>query len=129
MSESHARRTVSARRVLTLTTAAALTVSGSAEAGFEDARTAKELPMLLASGEGEGGQATSAGSGGEGGEGGEGGGGGPSGQAFQRDLSFMEGHLRAGLALYQTGDLAAAKTHMGHPIKEKYCQSMFRRME
>ena len=32
----------------------------------------------------------------------------------------MEGHLRAGLALYEAGDLKAAKTHMGHPIEEKY---------
>lgn len=39
---------------------------------------------------------------------------------FLRDLSFIEGHLRAGLALYRAGDLTAAKTHMGHPIKEKY---------
>ncbi|UWR34958.1 hypothetical protein K3759_07670 [Sulfitobacter sp. W027] len=51
---------------------------------------------------------------------GEGAGSGDSGQALQRDLSFMEGHLRAGLALYEAGDLAAAKTHMGHPIEEKY---------
>ncbi|TVO62223.1 hypothetical protein FPL09_09135 [Spiribacter vilamensis] len=32
----------------------------------------------------------------------------------------MEGHIRAGVALYEAGDLEAAKTHMGHPIKEKY---------
>ena len=32
----------------------------------------------------------------------------------------MQGHLRAGLALYEAGDLDAAKTHMGHPIEEKY---------
>ena len=35
-------------------------------------------------------------------------------------MSFMEGHMRAGLKLYEAGDLAAAKTHMGHPIEEKY---------
>ena len=40
--------------------------------------------------------------------------------AFLTGLGFMEGHLRAGLALYEAGDLVAAKTHMGHPIKEKY---------
>lgn len=40
--------------------------------------------------------------------------------AFLTGLGFMEGHLRAGLALYGAGDLAAAKTHMGHPIEEKY---------
>ena len=39
---------------------------------------------------------------------------------YLRDLGFMEGHLRAGVALYETGDTEAAKTHMGHPIKEKY---------
>lgn len=39
---------------------------------------------------------------------------------FLAALGFMQGHLRAGLALYQAGDLAAAKTHMGHPIEEKY---------
>ena len=39
---------------------------------------------------------------------------------FLAAIGFMEGHLRAGLKLYETGDLAAAKTHMGHPIKEKY---------
>jgi hypothetical protein len=59
------------------------------------------------------------------GAGGEGEGAGAAGmrdphQRLQRDLSFMEGHLRAGLALYEAGDLAAAKTHMGHPIEEKY---------
>ncbi|GHC23809.1 hypothetical protein GCM10008094_13340 [Aidingimonas halophila] len=37
-----------------------------------------------------------------------------------RDLGFMTGHLRAGMALYEAGDLEAAKTHMGHPIEEKY---------
>lgn len=37
-----------------------------------------------------------------------------------RDLGFMEGHLRAGMALYEATDLEAAKTHMGHPIQEKY---------
>ncbi len=37
-----------------------------------------------------------------------------------RDLGFMQGHIRAGLTLYEAGDLAAAKTHMGHPIEEKY---------
>ena len=51
---------------------------------------------------------------------GEGGGAGDQEQALQRDMSFIEGHMRAGLALYEAGDLAAAKTHMGHPITEKY---------
>ena len=40
--------------------------------------------------------------------------------AFLTGLAFMEGHLRAGLALYEAGDISAVKTHMGHPIEEKY---------
>ncbi len=58
-----------------------------------------------------------------GGEGGEGEGGSAAGTTeadFLASLGFMEGHLRAGMKLYEEGDLAAAKTHMGHPIKEKY---------
>jgi len=39
---------------------------------------------------------------------------------FLAALGFMEGHLRAGMALYEAGDLEDAKTHMGHPIEEKY---------
>lgn len=39
---------------------------------------------------------------------------------LSRDLGVMEGHLRAGMKLYESGDLAAAKTHMGHAIEEKY---------
>ncbi|WP_273250428.1 hypothetical protein [Sediminimonas qiaohouensis] len=35
-------------------------------------------------------------------------------------LAFMEGHIRAGLALYVQGDIATAKTHMDHPIEGKY---------
>ncbi|MCA8927982.1 MAG: hypothetical protein KDC18_07915 [Alphaproteobacteria bacterium] len=61
----------------------------------------------------------------QGGEGGEGGEGGKPSQAkdeaaFLTDVAFMEGHLRAGMALYRAGDLAAAKTHMGHPLEEKF---------
>ena len=73
-----------------------------------------------AEGEGEGStQAEGEGEGAAGGEG-EGAGSGDLGHALQRDLSFMEGHLHAGMTLYEAGDLAAAKTHMGHPIEEKY---------
>lgn len=71
-----------------------------------------------AEGEGEG--STQAEGEGEGAAGGEGAGSGDSDHALQRDLSFMEGHLHAGMTLYEAGDLAAAKTHMGHPIEEKY---------
>ena len=74
-----------------------------------------------ASGEGEGasagGEGASAGGEGEG----EGGGSDVAPEvALLRDLGFMTGHLRAGLALYEDGDLEAARTHMGHPIEEKY---------
>ena len=73
-----------------------------------------------AEGEGEGStQAEGEGEGAAGGEG-EGAGSGDLDHALQRDLSFMEGHLHAGMTLYEAGDLAAAKTHMGHPIEEKY---------
>jgi hypothetical protein len=57
---------------------------------------------------------------GEGGEGGEGGANLAPEVSLMRDLGFMTGHLRAGLALCEAGDFKAAKTHMGHPIKEKY---------
>ena len=69
-----------------------------------------------AEGEGEGSTQAEGAAGGEG----EGAGSGDSDHALQRDLSFMEGHLHAGMTLYEAGDLAAAKTHMGHPIEEKY---------
>lgn len=109
-------RAVTARRMLSLTTAVTTVV-----VGFSAAATAQDIGMTnsddghimlaQASGEGEGAAAS--------GEG-EGGGGGDPEQALQRDMSFMEGHMRAGLELYEAGDLEAAKTHMGHPIEEKY---------
>lgn len=86
--------------------------------------------QAAASGEGEGGAAPASGEGegeGQAAAGGEGGGEGEGGATaanaeacLSRDLGFMEGHLRAGMALYEEGDLEAAKTHMGHPIQEKY---------
>lgn len=39
--------------------------------------------------------------------------------ALARDLSFTLGHLRAGLALYEAGDLAGAKAHMGRPLVDR----------
>ncbi|MEQ9259110.1 MAG: hypothetical protein RIG84_08420 [Roseovarius sp.] len=130
------RRVVQARRSLALTTLA-VTVAGSSAVALATVPFDADAPAryLLASGEGEGEEATpeKAESGeGEGeeegarasGEGeGEGEGEGASldpTTALMRDLGFMEGHLRAGMALYEAGELAAAKTHMGHPIKEKY---------
>lgn len=73
------------------------------------------------SGEGEGEGQVAAGGEGEGEGEGEGGATAANAEAcLSRDLGFMEGHLRAGMALYEEGDLDAAKTHMGHPIQEKY---------
>ena len=110
MTHSPKPRAVVARRMLTLATAATTAAIGvSATAGTQDnlASALTDDHIVLA-------QAAE-------GEGGEGGGAdGNTAQGLQRDLSFMEGHLRAGLALYEIGDLAAAKTHMGHPIEEKY---------
>lgn len=39
---------------------------------------------------------------------------------FLADLAFIEGHLRAGTALYQMGARDAAMTHMKHPQDEIY---------
>lgn len=138
-------RVVTARRMLSLSTAATTAVVGfSAAADPHEVgdRFLDDSSILLAqasgesadSGEGEGsalgeGEGESEGSASGEGEGegsasgegeGEGGSGGDPELALQRDMSFMEGHMRAGLALYEAGDLAAAKTHMGHPIEEKY---------
>ena len=86
------------------------------------AAAGKYIVLAQTSGEGEG--AAAAEGGGEGaamsGEGAASGDKDQADQALQRDMSFMEGHMRAGLNLYEAGDLAAAKTHMGHPIEEKY---------
>lgn len=96
---------------------------GAAPAAGEGEGEGEAAPA--AEGEGEG-EAAAGGEGeGEGGEGGEGegeGGGGDVGAnvLLLRDLGFMTGHLRAGLALYEIGDVEAARTHMGHPIEEKY---------
>ncbi|CAM4303882.1 hypothetical protein [Palleronia rufa] len=86
---------------------------GEGEAEAAAAGEGEGAPATGGEGEGE----SAAGSGGEG----EGGTAGLAPDvAFLTDLAFMEGHLRAGLALYEAGDLSAAKTHMGHPIEEKY---------
>lgn len=100
---------------------------GEGEGEGEGAAPAAESEGEAApAGEGEGeGEAAAAGGEGEGGEGGEGegeggGGGLEANVGLLRDLGFMTGHLRAGLALYRLGDVEAARTHMGHPIEEKY---------
>lgn len=108
-------RVITVRRMLNLTTTATTIVVGlSAAATAQDIGTGHtdDGYVVLAQASGEGAAAS--------GEGEGGGGGGDPEQALQRDMSFMEGHMRAGLELYEAGDLAAAKTHMGHPIEEKY---------
>lgn len=122
-------RVVTARRVSAFGGIAALATAGAMSA---DPATAETTPgdetYLLAQAEGEGeGEAAASGEGegeGEASAGGEGEGEGsaslPPDVAFLSGLSFMEGHIRAGLTLYEAGDLEAARTHVGHPIEEKY---------
>lgn len=94
-----------------LVTAGAMT-AGHAEEASDPQPAEDPIRLVQASGEGE----ASAGGEGEG----EGAAGLAPATAFLSGLGFMEGHIRAGLALYEAGDLEAAKTHMGHPIEEKY---------
>ncbi|WP_397543363.1 hypothetical protein [Roseovarius salis] len=132
------RRIVTARRGLALGTLAAAVAGGSAaQATAISPQTSQTQEWVqLASGEGEGdatdamtegeGEASAEGEGeGEGESEGEGEGEGEGASldpeaGLVRDLAFMQGHLRAGLALYEAGDLKAARTHIGHPIEEKY---------
>ena len=93
---------------------------GEGEGGAAEAPVNAEGEGEAAASEGEGEAAASEGEGGGEGEGEGGGAAIDPDVAFLTDLGFMEGHLRAGLALYEAGDLSAAKTHMGHPIEEKY---------
>jgi hypothetical protein len=95
---------------------------GEGEAGAASGGEGEGEGGAASGGEGEG-EGEGAASGGEGeGEGeGEGAGAGLAPEvAFISDLGFMTGHLRAGMALYEQGVLDEAKTHMGHPIEEKY---------
>ncbi|MBJ3762488.1 hypothetical protein ILP92_07000 [Maribius pontilimi] len=115
-------RLVNARRVSTLTGVAALTAAGviAATGAYAEGEgeSAERETTISAEGEGEGHSVAAETASGEG----EGEGGAPADPdvALLTGLAFMEGHVRAGLALYELGDLAAAKTHMGHPIEEKY---------
>jgi len=132
-------RLVNVRRVSTLTGVVALTAAGviAVPEAFAEGEAAEQTPVIesptesVIEAEGEGvGKAHAADDEGEGeGEGaaaegeGEGAAHGAEGGdvvALLTGLAFMEGHIRAGLALYEEGDFAAAKTHMGHPIEEKY---------
>jgi len=116
------RRVVRARKTAALGSVAAIAlgIGAPAHAVMPDGEPAATETLLLnaqAEGEGEG----EAAAGGEGEGEGEGAGQNlPDEVAFLRDLGFMTGHMRAGLALYEDGDIEAAKTHMGHPIEEKY---------
>jgi len=114
------RRIVSACRLVALGTLAATTLGVTAHADSETTKwstTGAPGQFLLAAVAGnEQPRAAQA----EGGAGGEGGLTESSEVSLMRDLGFMTGHLRAGMALYEAGDLKAAKTHMGHPIEEKY---------
>lgn len=111
----HSIRTVSARPWTTLTLAGtALGLAfGTADAG------AGAQPFHVKQ---PGGIWLAAGEGGEGGEGGE------AGAALIDDEAVMilvalgqvEGHLRAGVALYEAGDTAGAASHMKHPKDEIY---------
>ncbi len=128
-------RIVTARRVTAVGGLAALATAGTlaadpaaadridTEAAFQIAQAEGEGEAEgMASGEGEGEGEGEASAGGEGeGEGeGEGGASLDPDTAFLSGLSFMEGHIRAGMTLYEAGDLDAARTHVGHPIEEKY---------
>ena len=142
-------RLVNVRRVSTLTGVVALTAAGviAVPEAFAEGEAAERTPVIESpaesvieaegegvgeahaaddEGEGEGAAAEGEGEGAAHGAEGEGEGAVASGSeggddvALLTGLAFMEGHIRAGLALYEEGDLAAAKTHMGHPIEEKY---------
>ena len=76
---------------------------GDAHAEAEGEGEASASPKSEAEGESEGGSSDGA-----------------DDVTFLRDLGFMTGHMRAGMALFQDGDVKAARTHMGHPIKEKF---------
>ncbi|MGI3209798.1 hypothetical protein ACROSR_01640 [Roseovarius tibetensis] len=108
-------RRIAARRMTgglaALVTAGAMT-TGTAQSASDTQPNDDPILLTQASGEGE----SAAGGEGEG----EGSAGLEPETAFLSGLGFMEGHIRAGLALYEQGDLEAAKTHMGHPIEEKY---------
>lgn len=126
--QNHRPRLVNVRRVSTLTGVAALTAAGVIAAtgvyaeGEGEGESAEQTSTISAEaeGEGEGHSAAPETASGEGEGEGEGDAPADPDVALLTGLAFMEGHVRAGLALYEAGDLTAAKTHMGHPIEEKY---------
>ncbi|MFB9148241.1 hypothetical protein [Roseovarius ramblicola] len=126
MTDQSKPRSVTVRRTLTLgTVLAGVAATGAAAAGERGSAVATDQAQIIlaqaqAQAEGEGEGVASGGEGEDEGESEARAGLADPQQRLQRDLSFMEGHLRAGLALYEAGDQDAARTHMGHPIKEKY---------
>jgi len=117
--KSPAPRRVEARRWTLLGTAAiaglavatpAAAASILGQAGDAKLKAPAGLIQLAASSQG-----------GEGGEGGEGAArAGNEDAEFLADLGYVEGHLRAGIALYEAGATDMAKTHMKHPGDEIY---------
>lgn len=116
-------RRVRARRLVALGTVAATgiaaglaTAQAASADGAKPHHQAAAAPMVLAQ--------LAAAAGGEGGEAGE------RGHAeardgdaeFLADLGLIEGHLRAGIALYEAGEAAMARTHMKHPGDEIYAE-------
>lgn len=121
-----APRSVRARRWIALSTvaaaglavgapAAATPLADSDEAAAKARAAFSAAPLQVAASD-------QASEGGEGGEGGEAGAARPGDEdaQFLADLAFVEGHLRAGVALYEAGAAEMAKTHMKHPEDEIY---------
>jgi hypothetical protein len=116
----HARRWVAMSTVaaagLALGAPAAASPSGGTHEDAARAHAAMTKPALHLAAAGKSSE------GGEGGEGGEAGAARPGDEdaAFLADLAYVEGHLRAGVALYEAGAADMAKTHMKHPEDEIY---------
>jgi hypothetical protein len=98
--------------------AASLAASTPALAGPATHRHGQDSSHLQIAASDEGARHTEA----KAGEGSEGGG--SSAAVDEADflamVAALEGKMRAGLRLYQTGDVAAAKAHMGHALEVKF---------
>jgi hypothetical protein len=110
-------RRIEARRWVALGTVAAvgLATAAPAHAVLDKQKTVLQgttAQVLLV--------ASSGGEGSEGGEGGEGAAARDGDAEFLAALGFIEGHLRAGIALYEAGEAHMAGTHMKHPGDEIY---------
>lgn len=114
-------RHVTAKGWTTLTLAGAalgIAVAGPAAASGGNGGTAAGPEKLWLA------QATEGGEGGEGGEAGAAAGG-DEVVDFLMDLGLIEGHLRAGVALYRAGLADQAASHMKHPQDEVYDELSF----